>query len=42
MNVLDFNNYLNQLLDKTSKIQKQIFTFADFNINLVCIILCSE
>ena len=32
MNVLDFNNYFNQLLDKVSKEQKQIFLFGDFDI----------
>ena len=36
MAVLDFNNYLNQLLDKISKIQTQIFALADFNIHHVC------
>ena len=35
MNVLDFNSLINQLLDKTSKEQKQIFLLGDFNINLL-------
>ena len=34
MDVLDFNSPINQLLDKISKEQKQIFLLGDFNINL--------
>ena len=35
MDVLDFNSLINQLLDKISKEQKQIFLLGDFNINLL-------
>ena len=35
MDVLDFNSLINQLLDKISKEQKQIFLLEDFNINLL-------
>ena len=35
MNVLDINSLINQLLDKISKEQKQIFLLGDFNINLL-------
>ena len=35
MDVLDFNSLNNQLLDKISKEQKQIFLLGDFNINLL-------
>ena len=35
INVLDFNSLINQLLDKISKEQKQIFLLGDFNINLL-------
>ena len=35
MDVLDFNSFINQLLDKVSKEQKQIFLHGDFNINLL-------
>ena len=35
MDVLDFNSLTNQLLDKISKEQKQIFLLGDFNINLL-------
>ena len=35
MDVLDFNSLVNQLLDKISKEQKQIFVLGDFNINLL-------
>ena len=35
MDVLDFNSLINQLLDKISKGQKQIFLLGDFNINLL-------
>ena len=33
MDVIDFNNHLNQMLDKVSKEQKYIFLPGDFNIN---------
>ena len=35
MDVLEFNNYLNQVLEKVSKEQKQFFLLGDFNINLL-------
>ena len=35
MYVLEFNNYLNQMLENVSKEQKQIFLLRDFNINLL-------
>ena len=35
MDVLDFNYLINQLLDKISKEQKQIFLLGDFNIDLL-------
>ena len=35
MDVLDFNSLINQLLDKISKEQKQIFLLGDFNINFL-------
>ena len=35
MDVLDFNSLINQLIDKISKEQKQIFLLGDFNINLL-------
>ena len=35
MDVLEFNNHLNQMLEKVSKEQKQIFLLGDFNINLL-------
>ena len=35
MDVLDFNSFVNQLLDKISKELKQIFLVGDFNINLL-------
>ena len=35
MDVLDFHSFINQLLDKISKEQKQIFILQDFNINLL-------
>ena len=35
MDVLDFHSFINQLLDKISKEQKQIFILRDFNINLL-------
>ena len=34
MDVLQFNNHLNQMLEKVSKEQKQIFLLGNFNINL--------
>ena len=33
--VLEFNNHRNQMLEKVSKEQKQIFFLGDFNINLL-------
>ena len=35
MDVIEFNNHLNQMLEKVSKEQKQIFLLGDFNINLL-------
>ena len=35
MDVLVFNSLINQLHDKNSKEQKQIFLLVDFNINLL-------
>ena len=35
MDVLKFNNHLNQMLEKVSMEQKQIFLLKDFNINLL-------
>ena len=35
MDVLVFNSLINQLLDKNSRDQKQIFLPVDFNINLL-------
>ena len=35
MEVLEFNNHLNQMLEKVSKEQKQSFLLGDFNINLL-------
>ena len=35
MDVLELNNDLNQMLEKVSKEQKQIFLLGDFNINLL-------
>ena len=35
MDVLEFNNHLNQMLEKVSKEQKQISLLGDFNINLL-------
>ena len=35
IDVIEFNNHLNQMLEKVSKEQKQIFLLGDFNINLV-------
>ena len=35
MDVIDFDNHLNQMLEKISKEQKQIFPLGDFNINLL-------
>ena len=35
MDAIEFNNHLNQMLEKVSKEQKQIILFGDFNINLL-------
>ena len=35
MDVLDFNSLINQLIEKISKEQKQIFLLGDFNVNLL-------
>ena len=35
MDAIEFNNHLNQMLEKVSKEQKQIFLLGDFNINLL-------
>ena len=35
MDVLEFNNHLNHMLEKVSKEQKQIILLGDFNINLL-------
>ena len=35
MDVTDFNHYLNRLLDKISREEKNIFLLGDFNINLL-------
>ena len=35
MDVLVFNNHLNQMLEKVSKEEKQIFLLGDFNINVL-------
>ena len=35
MDVLEFNNHLNQMLDKVFKEQKQIDLLEDFNIDLL-------
>ena len=35
MDVIEFNNHLNQVLEKISKEQKQIFLLGDFNNNLL-------
>ena len=35
MDVIEFINYLNQMLEKASKEQKQILLLGDLNINLV-------
>ena len=35
MDVLEFNNHLNQMPEKVSKEQKQIFLLRDFNVNLL-------
>ena len=35
MDVIEFNNHINQMLEKVSKEQKQIFLLGDFNINLL-------
>ena len=35
MDVLEFNNHLNQMPEKVTKEQKQIFLLRDFNVNLL-------
>ena len=35
MDLLEFNDHLNQMLEKVSKERKQIFLLGDFNINLL-------
>ena len=35
MDVLEYNNRLNQMLEKVLKEQKQIFLLGEFNINLL-------
>ena len=35
MDVIESNNHLNQIFEKASKEQKQIFLLGDFNINLL-------
>ena len=35
MDVMESNNHLNQIFEKASKEQKQIFLLGDFNINLL-------
>ena len=35
MDVLEYNNHLNQMLEKVLKEQKQIFFRGEFNINLL-------
>ena len=35
MDVLEYNNHLNQMLEKVSKEQKQICLLGEFNINLL-------
>ena len=35
MDILEYNNHLNQILQKVSKEQKQMFLLGDFNINLL-------
>ena len=35
MDVLEFNNHLNHMLEKVSREQKQILLVGDFNINLL-------
>ena len=35
VDVLEFNNHLNHMLEKVSKEQKQIILLGDFNINLL-------
>ena len=39
MDVLEFNNHLNQMLDKVFKEQKQIDLLEDFNIDLLSYIV---
>ena len=40
MDVIDFKNHLNQILEKVFEEQKQIFLLGDFNINLLNYNLC--
>ena len=35
MDFIEFDNYLNQMLEKLSQEQKQIFFLGDFNISLL-------
>ena len=35
MDVIEFNNHLNQMLEKVTKEQKQLILLGDFNINLL-------
>ena len=43
MDLADFNcNYLNKLLENTSKEQKPIFLLGDFNVNLLNYNECNE
>ena len=35
MDVLEFNNHLNQMLEYVSKEQKQIILLGDFNVHLL-------
>ena len=35
MDVKEFNNHLNQMLEKVTKEQKQLILLGDFNINLL-------
>ena len=35
MDVLEYNNHLNQMFEKVLKEQKQIFLLGEFNINLL-------
>ena len=35
MDIIEFNNHLNQMLEKVTKEQKQLILLGDFNINLL-------